>query len=56
MNLNIKKGNLFELDNKYSLAHCVSQDCDDPKSWGMVKQIIEEEFKDIDINIEVRYL
>lgn len=42
MNLNIKKGNLFELDNKYSLAHCVSQDCDNPKSWGMG---IAKEFK-----------
>ena len=35
MKLNIKKGNLFELDNKYALCHCVSQDCDNYKSWGM---------------------
>lgn len=35
MKLNVKKGNLFELDSKYSLAHCVSQDCDNYKSWGM---------------------
>jgi O-acetyl-ADP-ribose deacetylase (regulator of RNase III) len=24
---NEKKGNLFELDKKYSLAHCISEDC-----------------------------
>lgn len=35
MKINVQKGNLFELDDKYSLAHCVSQDCDNPKSWGM---------------------
>ena len=35
MKLNVKKGNLFELDNKYALCHCVSQDCDNYKSWGM---------------------
>ena len=27
MILNEKKGNLFELDKKYSLAHCISEDC-----------------------------
>lgn len=28
MNINIQKGNLFELDReKYVLAHCISQDC-----------------------------
>ena len=27
MILNEKKGNLFELDKKYALAHCISQDC-----------------------------
>lgn len=35
MKMNEEKGNLFELDSKYALAHCVSQDCDNPKSWGM---------------------
>lgn len=28
MILNEKKGNLFELDNKYALAHCISEDCE----------------------------
>lgn len=28
----------------------------DKLQWGKVREIIEEEFKDIDINIEVRYL
>lgn len=27
MILNEKKGNLFELDDKYVLAHCISEDC-----------------------------
>ncbi|MEO2600912.1 macro domain-containing protein [Clostridium butyricum] len=27
MKINEQKGNLFELDKKYSLAHCISQDC-----------------------------
>lgn len=27
MIFNEEKGNLFELDNKYALAHCISQDC-----------------------------
>lgn len=27
MILNEQKGNLFELDKKYALAHCISQDC-----------------------------
>lgn len=27
MILNEEKGNLFELDSKYALAHCISQDC-----------------------------
>lgn len=27
MILNEKKGNLFELDNEYALAHCISEDC-----------------------------
>ncbi len=27
MILNEKKGNLFELDDKYALAHCISEDC-----------------------------
>ena len=35
MILNEKKGNLFELDKKYTLVQCVSEDCDNPKSWGM---------------------
>lgn len=35
MILNEKKGNLFDLDKKYALAHCVSQDCDNPKSWEL---------------------
>lgn len=146
MKINIQQGNLFELDKKYALAHCISQDCamgagiaiqfdkkfkgmknyckrvikennlsfpiiipfnkDDrtifnlvtkrvyygkptyqtitkciqdmayickefnikylaiPKigcgldklQWGKVREIIEQEFKDIDIEIEVRYL
>lgn len=146
MILNEKKGNLFELDKKYALAHCISLDCEmgkgiavefnkefrgmknyckrviefnnlsfpcvipylnnnqdvfnlitkkfyygkptyetirncisemafmckqfnikylgipkigcglDRLQWGKVREIIEEEFKDIDIEIEVRYL
>lgn len=28
MILNEKKGNLFELDKKYALAHCISLDCE----------------------------
>ena len=27
MKFNEQKGNLFELDKKYSLTHCISQDC-----------------------------
>ena len=27
MKYNEEKGNLFELDEKYSLAHCISLDC-----------------------------
>lgn len=27
MILNEKKGDLFELDDKYALAHCISEDC-----------------------------
>lgn len=27
MKYNERKGNLFELDKKYALAHCISQDC-----------------------------
>ncbi|WP_275372674.1 macro domain-containing protein [Clostridium tertium] len=146
MILNESKGNLFELDNKYALAHCTSEDCEmgkgiavefdkkfrgmknyckrvveydnlsfpcvihysnnyqsvfnlvtkksyygkptyttitkcisemaymcrqfnirylgipklgcglDRLQWGRVRDIIQEEFKDIDIEIEVRYL
>lgn len=28
MRYNEQQGNLFELDNRYSLAHCISQDCE----------------------------
>lgn len=35
MKINIQKGNLFDLDKRYALAHCVSLDCSNPKSWGM---------------------
>ena len=28
MKLNEKKGNLFELNNKYTLVHCISEDCE----------------------------
>lgn len=35
MKFNEQKGNLFELSEKYALAHCVSQDCDNSNSWGM---------------------
>ena len=146
MKFNEQKGNLFELDKKYSLVHCISQDCAmgagiavqfdktfkgmknyckrvikennlsfpvvipfnednrcifnlvtkkayygkptyltitkcihnmvgmckefdikylampkigcglDRLQWGKVKEIIKEEFKNLDINIEVRYL
>ena len=40
MKINIQKGNLFELSDYYSLAHCISQDTDNPKSWnlGIVKE------------------
>ena len=30
MKINIQKGNLFELSDYYSLAHCISQDTDNP--------------------------
>lgn len=32
---NEQKGNLFELDSKYALAHCISYDTDNPKSWNL---------------------
>ena len=32
---NEQKGNLFDLDNKYALAHCISYDTDNPKSWSL---------------------
>lgn len=35
MVINIKKGNLFDLDAKYSLAQCISQDTNNSKSWGL---------------------
>lgn len=34
MKMIIEKGDLFGLDNKYALCHCVSADCDDKGSWG----------------------
>lgn len=32
---NEQKGNLFDLDDKYALAHCISYDTDNPKSWNL---------------------
>ena len=32
---NEQKGNLFDLDNKYALAHCISYDTDNSKSWNL---------------------
>lgn len=34
MELHEQKGDLFSLPPIYALAHCVSQDCEDPRSWG----------------------
>lgn len=34
MKWNEQKGNLFDLDDSYALAHCVSLDCSCPMSWG----------------------
>ena len=35
MVLNEQKGNLFELDKKYTLVQCVSEDCDNSKSQSL---------------------
>ena len=35
MKYNEQKGNLFKLDSKYALAHCISYDTDNSKSWNL---------------------
>lgn len=32
---NEQKGDLFDLDEKFALAHCISADTNNPKSWGL---------------------
>lgn len=49
MKLNEKKGNLFELDGKYTLVHCISEDCamgagiavEFKKRFGMKSYLLE---------------
>lgn len=61
MILNEKKGNLFDLDEKYTLAHCISLDCEmgkgiavkfDKKFRGM-KAFLKNRIETCDIDFPV---